>query len=66
VSHEVVVNLITNTATKKGLRIQAALDTGRYPAGIKVSDQEFHAISLKPAAFHGDWNYAVLPKLRTK
>ena len=37
-SHEVIVNLIANTTTSKGLEIQAALDTSSYPKGIKVTE----------------------------
>ena len=62
VSHEVIINLIANTATSKGLTIQAALDPGAYPTGIKVTDEEFARIRLKRASFHGEWNYCVLPK----
>jgi hypothetical protein len=64
VSHEVIVNLIANTATAKGLKIRAELDTGRYPIGIKVADDELAAVKLKPDSFHGDWNYCVLPRRR--
>ena len=39
-SLDVIVNLIANTATRHGLLIQAELDTGCYPTGIKVSDHE--------------------------
>jgi hypothetical protein len=61
VSHEVVVNLIANTTSKAGLKIRAELDRRRYPTGIKVSDAELNALNLKPADFHGDWNYAIFP-----
>ena len=61
VSHEVVINLIANTTTKAGLRIQAELDAGTYSTGIKVSDQELAAVNLKRAKFHGDWNYTLFP-----
>jgi hypothetical protein len=61
VSHEVVITLIANTTTKAGLRIQAELDAGTYPTGIKVSDQEPAAVNLKRAQFHGEWNYTLLP-----
>jgi len=37
VSHEVIVNLIANTISTKGLKIRAALDEGEYPLGIKIS-----------------------------
>src|SRR5512147_3043840 len=36
VSHEVIINLISNTATDQGLTIQAELDRGSYPTGIKL------------------------------
>ena len=61
-SHEVIVNLIANTTTEKGLKIQAELDTGCYPTGIKVTDQELQDIALEPAAFHGEWNYTITPR----
>jgi len=61
ISHEVIIQLITNTATAQGLRLQAELDSGVYPTGIKVTDEELAAVHLKPAPFHGDWNYRILP-----
>lgn len=61
VSHDVIVKLIGNTATAQGLKIKAEIDTGHYPTGIKVTDQELATVNLKPAQFHGDWNYCILP-----
>ncbi|MFN8470483.1 MAG: ISAzo13 family transposase [Caldilineaceae bacterium] len=61
-SLELIVHLIANTVTRHGLLIQAELDTGAYPTGIKVSDAELATINLTHAAFHGDWNYTVAPK----
>ena len=63
VSHEVIVNLIAATTTRTGLRVQSQLDTGKYPKGIKVGKQEFAAIQLGPETFHGEWNYAITPRL---
>jgi hypothetical protein len=60
VSHEIIVQLIANTATSKGLRIQAELDTSTYPLGSKVTDEELARLKLKPHKFHGEWNYAIL------
>lgn len=62
VSREVVVNLIGNTTTTAGLRIQAQLDDRDYPAGVKVSDQELAALSLERDEFHGEWNYRLKPR----
>lgn len=61
-SHEVIVNLIANTTTRKGLKIAAELDRNRYPAGIKVSKKQMQEVNLQRAEFHGDWNYAILPR----
>ncbi len=63
ISHEVIVNLIANTTTKKGLKIQAELDTNLYPKGIKVSDEELSKINIKRDDFHGEWNYTMNPRL---
>jgi hypothetical protein len=61
VSLDVILNLIAATSTQQGLRIQAELDTGAYPTGIKVTDDELARVNLFPAEFHGDWNYRILP-----
>ena len=60
-SHEVIVNLIANTTTDAGLKIQAALDSNGYPIGVKVSDKEMKTIKLKKHSFHGEWNYTISP-----
>lgn len=61
-SHEVIVNLIANTTTEKGLKIQAELDTNLYPKGIKISDEELSKINIKRDDFHGEWNYTMKPR----
>jgi transposase len=61
VSHEVIIALIANTTTRAGLKIRAELDASRYPTGTKVSDEELASINLKRHAFHGEWNYTLLP-----
>jgi len=61
VSHEVIVNLIAATTTRKGLKVRAQLDTNQYPKGIKVSDDEFASIRLARDDFHGEWNYTIKP-----
>lgn len=66
ISHEVIVNLIANTATRQGLRIQAELDQRTYPTGTKVSDKELQRVQLKPHKFHGDWNYTIQPTRKKK
>jgi Rhodopirellula transposase DDE domain len=61
VCHEVILELIAATRTGSGLRVQAELDQGRYPLGVRVSDRELAAVSLQRHDWHGEWNYTVLP-----
>jgi transposase len=61
-SREVVVNLIGNTTTTAGLRIQAQLDENTYEAGIKVTDQELADLAIERDSFHGKWNYKISPR----
>jgi hypothetical protein len=65
-SREVIVNLIGATTTRTGLTVHAQLDQGRYPSGVKVSDDEMAAIRprLESHDFHGDWNYTLRPRRR--
>ncbi len=60
-SYRVIVELIANTTTRKGLKVQAALDQGHYPTGIKISDQQLAAVPLTRHDWHGDWNYTLHP-----
>jgi hypothetical protein len=60
-SHEVVVNLIAATTTRSGLKVHAELDPRKYPKGVTVSDNDMNGIDLLPHAFHGEWNYTIMP-----
>jgi transposase len=61
ITHEVIVKLIGSTTTTTGLRVRSRLDTRAYPAGVKVSREALDAVALRPASFHGDWNYTIIP-----
>ncbi len=56
-SYAVVLKFIAATTTTTGLSVQCQLDTNRYPAGRKVSDEEMATLSIVPDTFHGEWNY---------
>ncbi|MDQ2883739.1 MAG: hypothetical protein M3Y48_21925, partial [Actinomycetota bacterium] len=61
-THETVVETIAATTNKKGLTVQAALDTNTYEKGIKITDKEmriFEGLHLQRHEFHGNWNYTV-------
>ena len=64
VSYRVIVDLISATTTKTGLTVCCELDTGAYPKGIVVSDEEMQAINITREDFHGEWNYTIHPANR--
>ena len=61
VSLATIVSLIASTRTKGGLRVRCELDKGRYPKGVKISDEQMAKINLHHHHFHGDWNYTIRP-----
>ena len=61
-TREVIVSLIANTQTNKGLTIQADLNVNSYSKGIKISDEEMARLNITPADFHGEWNYSIPPR----
>ena len=62
VSHEVIVNLISATTTKKGLQVECQLDRSSYPKGIKIPDEMMEQINIIRSDFHGEWNYTIIPR----
>jgi len=62
ISHEVIVNLIAATTTTTGLQVRAELDTGTYPVGQQVSEQEIAEVNISHDSFHGEWNYTISPR----
>lgn len=60
-SIEVIVNLIANTTTEKGLKVKAKKDPQIYEKGKKISVQELDEINLKRNTFRGEWNYLISP-----
>jgi DDE family transposase len=64
-SHQVIVNLISSTSTDKGLIVKAAVDETKYETGIKVTDEQMGNLALRPAKYHGDWNYTLKPRRKS-
>lgn len=62
VSYEVVVRLIAATKTRTGLRVHAQIDRNQYETGTKVSEEELATVNLHRHAFHGEWNYTIMPR----
>ena len=61
ISHEVMVELIAATTNASGLTVRAGLDRSSYPPGRKVRKAEMEALKIERGAFHGEWNYTIVP-----
>ena len=61
-SFETILNLISSTTTKTGLKVNAQLDLNQYPKGIKVTDDQLRMIDISRNEFHGEWNYTINPQ----
>jgi hypothetical protein len=57
--YQVIIDTIAATTTKTGLTVEAVLDPGTYPTGVKISDAQLRAVPLTRQQFHGEWNYVV-------
>jgi hypothetical protein len=62
-THATIVKLIANTRTAAGLTVRCILDQRRYPKEVTITDDQMAAIRLRPDSFHGDWNYAIAPRM---
>jgi hypothetical protein len=60
-SHQVIIDLISNTTTATGLTVHAELDTGAYPTGARYTKKQVDALPITRHSFHGEWNYTVRP-----
>ena len=60
-SHQIVVNLIGSTRTEEGLEVHAWLDITEYEKSKQVSDEKLSEVRIQRDAFHGEWNYKILP-----
>ena len=60
-SHDVVISSIAATTTRTGLTVDARLDDGTYPTGVKVTNAQMAALPISRHPFHGDWNYTLHP-----
>jgi transposase len=61
VSYRTIIELISATTTKSGLKIKAKRDWNNYETGVQVSKAELAALPLLRHQFHGDWNYTLMP-----
>jgi len=64
ISHEVVVNLISATTNKSGLKIECELDKNKYPKGIKITDEQLSSVKISNHEVNGKYNYTIYPRLK--
>ncbi len=64
VSLAVIIQLISNTATKSGLKVQCGVDENTYEKEIKTSDAQLEELNITRNEFHGEWNYYISPSDR--
>ncbi len=60
-NYEAIINLISSTKTKSGLKIKAKLDKKQYMKGVKVSKDDFEKIQLEFLEKFPQWNYTIRP-----
>jgi len=60
-THQIIVDLISNTTTTTGLTVHCVLDTGPYPTGIKYTNKDVDALPISRHDFHPEWNYTMRP-----
>jgi transposase len=63
VTHQVIVDLISATATRQGLKVHSRLDERHYQTNRRVSDKQIENVNLEPDSWHGEWNYTIHPNL---
>ena len=56
---ETVVELISSTTTKTGLKVKCVVDDHEYPIGKKVSDEEITKINITHFGNETHWNYII-------
>jgi hypothetical protein len=61
VNYETVLNFISSTKTEAGLTIKASLIDKQYEKGVKISNAQFHNLSVKYHTFRPNWNYSICP-----
>lgn len=61
VSRQTVIDLISSTKTKTGLKVYARLDPETYPTKVKVTDEQMDAVNIEGDEFHPEWNYTITP-----
>ena len=65
-SLETIIELLSHTTTKEGLKVTAMIDQNKYPTKIKVTDAQLASLNIIRHPFHGEWNYTIHPQNTVK
>jgi hypothetical protein len=60
---ERMVELLRETRTATGLRVEAHRNQTAYPTGVKVSDEEMAQLNIMHHVVCPQWNYTIRPRL---
>jgi hypothetical protein len=61
-SYQTVVELIANTKTVAGLKVESVVDKKTYETGWKITDAEIKGINITYHTEMSKWNYTIKPK----
>ena len=61
-SYEKTLKFIRTTTTEAGLTVRAILNTKEYPKGVKASEEELAAVSMRRHRRMPKWNYTITPR----
>jgi hypothetical protein len=59
-SYQVIIDLISQTATSTGLKVYARLDPTVYTK-VKVTKDQIAAVNITGNDWHPEWNYRITP-----
>ena len=62
---DTILNLISSTKTDMGLVVKAQMDWHEYPLNTRITDAQMRDINIEHDEFHGEWNYAIRPRLKS-
>ena len=58
---ETVVNLISSTTTRNGLKVNCVVDTNKYELKKQISNEMIGTINIEECEQFGKWNYIIRP-----
>ena len=61
-SKGLIINLIDHTISQTGLKVYAMEDKNKYPAGVKITDDELKLLNITPNKILGKWNCSIQPR----